>query len=82
MRVWKKVNARLWRKIKSIGGLELLNVRRFNYYWIEGMNQNHSNYFRGGFISHIDDFWLNNTHYIIDLNTMMIADSEALKRAA
>lgn len=82
--IWKPVNRRLRNHIPGFGGscgIEMLNNLGNRYYWIDGMNQNHSGYVRGGFYSSLwhaasEEY---GGEYVVDLRKMLIAKASGVR---
>ena len=73
--IWKTINDRLLENIPVNTIHHSLNDNCSTWYWISGMNHNHSNFTDGGFVDSPPDrsCWYAKSEYIVDLAQMVYA---------
>jgi len=83
-KIWKPCNKRLLNGIMCCNkyvGIELLNSAGSRYYWIEGMNANHSGIRGngwGGFVRNLKNYCVATADYVVDLETRTYAKVDDL----
>ena len=69
----QKLNRSLKKQIeKLLGSIYRLNDRGCGYYWISGLNKNHSDYSTVGFCNYADEYRKLQSDMIVDLSDFTV----------
>jgi len=86
--VWKKVNQTLKKQIPVNSIYHIYNDNGSKWYYIEDMNRNHTNFYRGGFYhenpahnSWFINFHIHDSVYIVDCEKWLYAKLSDLLKA-